>query len=118
MQGFVNYCPFAQVYDNDCTRLSDTSGNLRTRKLAVTLIPAIIQLAIVAFIFDWAAGKGSGRGLMGLGIVFVMVVAVPVTYIANSWIVKETNNWNFFWALLLGVAQGLLIPIGIVLSFL
>ena len=106
---------FARYLVPDVMTLSNSQ--LRWRKMIGTLIPLIIQLGFVVYVITWASGSGSGRGLLALGVIFVMVLAIPVTYVANRWVISEKQHWAFPWVLMVTVAQSVVVPAGIAFSF-
>lgn len=91
--------------------------SLWPRRIAVTVIPLVAQFAALSFVFVWAEGRGSGRGMMALGLMLVMAVAIPVTLVANLWIVRETRHWNALLVVAIAILQAVIVPVGIIVAF-
>jgi hypothetical protein len=88
------------------------------RLLVAVILPLLLQILGFLLVADWAAGRGSGAGFLGIGALLLLLIAVPVTLVANVWMMKETGSWKLFWVGLAGSAQALVIPGLIVVALL
>lgn len=88
------------------------------RIVLAVIIPILLQIAMFFWIADWSSGRGSGTGFLGIGALLLLLISVPVTLVANVWMLRETKTWRLLWVCIVGNAQAIIIPCFIVISLL
>ena len=86
------------------------------RILLAVIFPILLQIGLFLSIADWAGGRGSGAGFLGIGAFLLLLISVPITLVANIWMVRETKTWQVIWVALIGTVQAIAIPGLIVIS--
>lgn len=81
------------------------------------IVPMLVQIGLFFLVAHWASGRGSGAGFLGLGALLLLLLALPISLIANLWMIGETTSWRLLWVFLVGIPQALLIPALIVACF-
>ena len=94
----------------------EDKGSLRpTRKKTevafIALFPALVQVAVFFAIADWAAGAGSGKGMMGLFSFIMILFSMPLAIIINIFLATYVTQLHFFWVLLLAIFIALALPL-------
>ncbi len=93
-------------------------SGIATRIVLAVIIPLLLQIAMFFWIADWSSGRGSGAGFLGIGAFLLLLISVPITLVANVWMLQETKTWRLLSVCITGNAQAIIIPCIIVVSLL
>jgi hypothetical protein len=88
------------------------------RVVLIAVMPMLLQLYVVYWVFIWAEEDSSAASFYPLAALLLMIVALPVALVANVWVVRETASWRIYWAILVGYLQAMLIPVACVIVLL
>ena len=71
----------------------------------------IAQVALFFYIAEWAEGSGSGKGMLGLLSLLVLLVAVPVAFVINLLVATYVPQIRFSWMLLCALGIAMFLPV-------